>query len=119
MKSPPPAPPVVPEHRAEMAQPEPTYDTQREQSDRQRRHAEPAYQDGSYGFGSRADPMDIDMDNRRNVTGSGYDHRVDHRRPSWRDNSSYGARNDGYRNRDPRSLYSDDLYRQGRGRGYR
>ncbi|KAM0800017.1 hypothetical protein BDR22DRAFT_274493 [Usnea florida] len=42
--------------------PAPSYDTQREQSDRNRRRAEPEFQDGSYGFDAREDVMDVDMD---------------------------------------------------------
>lgn len=42
--------------------PAPSYDTQREQSDRNRRRAEPEFQDGSYGFDAREDVMDLDMD---------------------------------------------------------
>lgn len=42
--------------------PAPSYDTQREQSDRNRRRADPEFQDGSYGFDAREDVMDVDMD---------------------------------------------------------
>lgn len=42
--------------------PAPSYDTQREQSDRNRRRADPEFQDGSYGFDAREDTMDVDMD---------------------------------------------------------
>ncbi|CAD6579573.1 MAG: hypothetical protein ASARMPRED_009185 [Alectoria sarmentosa] len=42
--------------------PAPSYDTQREQSDRNRRRADPEFQDGSYGFVAREDVMDVDMD---------------------------------------------------------
>lgn len=42
--------------------PAPSYDTQREQSDRNRRRADPEFQDGSYGFDAREDIMDVDMD---------------------------------------------------------
>lgn len=42
--------------------PAPSYDTQREQSDRNRRRADPEFQDGSYGFDAREDVMDVEMD---------------------------------------------------------
>lgn len=42
--------------------PAPSYDTQREQSDRNRRRADPEFQDGSYGFDAKEDVMDVDMD---------------------------------------------------------
>ncbi|KAL9073746.1 MAG: hypothetical protein Q9161_002784 [Pseudevernia consocians] len=42
--------------------PAPSYNTQREQSDRNRRRADPEFQDGSYGFDAREDVMDVDMD---------------------------------------------------------
>lgn len=42
--------------------PAPSYDIQREQSDRNRRRADPEFQDGSYGFDAREDIMDVDMD---------------------------------------------------------
>ena len=41
--------------------PAPSYDTQREQSDRNRRRADPEFQDGSYGFDAREDAMDMDV----------------------------------------------------------
>ena len=42
--------------------PAPSYDTQREQSDRNRKRADPEFQDGSYGFDAREDVMDVDLD---------------------------------------------------------
>ena len=42
--------------------PAPSYDIQREQSDRNRRRADPEFQDGSYGFDAREDVMDVDVD---------------------------------------------------------
>ena len=45
--------------------PAPSYDAQREQSDRNRRRADPEFQDGSYGFDVREDVMDVDMDAAR------------------------------------------------------
>lgn len=84
---------------------EPSYDTQREQSDRSRRRAEPEFQDGSYGFEPKIDRMDIDIDAGRND-----------RQKDPREND--GARGRGI-GRDDRRLYSDDLYRRPRGRGYR
>lgn len=86
------------------------YDSQREQYDRNRRRADPEFQDGSYGFDTKkADDMDVDMDDRNN-----------NRRDNWRgnrrdgDRSRNGGRGDGYR-----PLYSDNLYPRPRGRGFR
>ncbi|KAL8790786.1 MAG: hypothetical protein Q9213_000410 [Squamulea squamosa] len=82
-----------------------TYNQQREQSNQSRRRAEPQLQDGSYGFEAKDDHMEVDNDNRRD---------------SYRDGSSHFGRG---RNVGPpraeRPLYSDDLYRRPRGRGYR
>ena len=119
VKSPPSAPVAAPEEPMEVARPEPSYSAQREDIDRQRRNAEPTYQDGRYGFGRREDAMDVDMDDRRNDGRQSYDRRIDDRRSAWRDNGRYGGRGDGYRGSGSRPLYSDDLYRRGRGRGYR
>ena len=41
---------------------EPSYNIQREQSDRNRRRADPEFQDGSYGFDAKEDQIDVDMD---------------------------------------------------------
>ena len=103
----------------EITQPEPSYNTQREDLDRQRRNAEPTYQDGRYGFSHREDAMDVDMVDRRIDGRQSYDRRIDDRRNAWRDSGRYGGRGDGYRGNGNRPLYSDDLYRRGRGRGYR
>lgn len=80
------------------------YNKQREQSDRSRRRAEPELQDGSYGFEAKEDRMEVDGDR--------HDSYRDSRRASGR------GRNVGAP-RDERPLYSDDLYRRPRGRGYR
>ena len=82
-----------------------TYDHQREQSDLSRRRAEPEIQDGSYGFESRDERMDVDMDDRRDT---------------WRNDprENERARNVA-RTRDERRLYSDDLYPRHRGRVFR
>ena len=82
-----------------------SYDSQREQSDRVRRRADPEFQDGSYGFESNHDRMDVDVDDGRN--GWQKDPRENER-----------ARGTGF-GRDDRRLYSDDLYRRPRGQGYR
>ncbi|KAI9872604.1 MAG: hypothetical protein M1830_001421 [Pleopsidium flavum] len=83
----------------------PSYDGQRELSDRNRRRAEPELQDGSYGFNSNHDRMDLEMDDR-----------VDGRRDDRR-NSQRGR--DYERSRDDRGLYSDDIVPRPRGRGFR
>lgn len=81
------------------------YDHQREQSDLNRRRAEPEIQDGSYGFESRDERMDVDTDNRRD---------------SWRNDQRENERlRNVARTRDERRLYSDDLYPRHRGRVFR
>lgn len=81
------------------------YDHQREQSDLNRRRAEPEIQDGSYGFESRDERIDIDMDDRRD---------------NWRNDQRENERpRNVVRIRDERRLYSDDLYPRHRGRVYR
>lgn len=93
--------------RAELSRPDSVYNTQREQSDRSRRRADPEFQDGSYGFDSSFDRMDVDVDDRRD---------------NWHSDQREGLR-DGERvrggGREDRRLYSDDLYQRPRGRGYR
>ena len=82
-----------------------TYDVQREQSDLNRRRAEPEIQDGSYGFESRDEHMDVDVDNHRN---------------NWRNDPRENERSKNViRGRDERRLYSDDLYPRQRGRVFR
>ncbi|KAL8728346.1 MAG: hypothetical protein Q9166_005489 [cf. Caloplaca sp. 2 TL-2023] len=82
-----------------------SYDKQREQSDRSRRRAEPELQDGSYGFEGKEDRMEVDNDDRRD---------------SYRDAPRhFGRGRDFAAPREERRLYSDDLYRRPRGRGYR
>ena len=110
--TPTPAPSIPSEPRAariDPPHPEPSYDVQREQSDRRRR-AEPEFQDGSYGFDSKDDRMDVDMDDRPNSWQSA---RKDNVR--GRDDRHRGYNG---RGRDNRRLYSDDLYPP-RGRGFR
>ncbi|KAL8723747.1 MAG: hypothetical protein Q9225_000042 [Loekoesia sp. 1 TL-2023] len=82
-----------------------SYDKQREQSDRNRRRAEPEFQDGSYGFEAREDRMEVDNDDRRNLY--------------YNRERQYGRGRDMERPREQRRLYSDDLYPRPRGRGFR
>lgn len=89
----------------DLFRPKPTYDGPREVSDRNRRRAEPEFQDGRYGFNSADDRMDVAMDDER-------DRRGDDRRDSGR-MRDYG------RDRDDRGLYSDDMVPRPRGRGFR
>ena len=91
--------------RPVVARAEPSYDSQREQMDRNRRRAEPELQDGSYGFEAKEDKMDVQMDDRHEIR---REERIDAGR----------GRNSG-RGRDDRGLYSDDLYPRRRGRGFR
>ncbi|KAL8701163.1 MAG: hypothetical protein Q9201_005053 [Fulgogasparrea decipioides] len=90
--------------RVDLTNEENAYDRQREQFDRNRRRAEPEFQDGSFGFEVKEDRMEVDNE----------DHRAsapDRPRPVARD------RDEG-RLREERRLYSDDMYRP-RGRAYR
>lgn len=81
------------------------YDKLREQSDRSRRRAEPELQDGRYGFEAKEDRMEVDNEDRRD---------------SYRDGPrNFGRGRDVGPPREERRLYSDDLYRRPRGRGYR
>ncbi|KAL8835702.1 MAG: hypothetical protein Q9170_003204 [Blastenia crenularia] len=91
--------------RSELTYEEDSYSKQREQSDRNRRRAEPEFQDGSYGFEAKGDRMDVDNDDRRGI----YNDRQRH----------YGRGRDMGRPREDRRLYSDDLYPRPRGRGFR
>ncbi|KAL9123560.1 MAG: hypothetical protein Q9217_007017, partial [Psora testacea] len=114
----------------------PSYDSQREQTDRNRRRANPEIQDGSYGFENKEERMDVDAeapppaprgDNRRDERRDTYrddrgPHRGDARYDAPRDvgRSGYYDRGwDGGRPRDDRRLYSDGLYSRPRGRDYR
>lgn len=95
--------------RADLSRPDSVYNAQREQTDRSRRRADPEFQDGSYGFDSSYDRMDVDADDRRD---------------SWHNDQREGLREgerarSGGLGREGRRLYSDDLYRRPRGRGYR
>ncbi|KAI4288356.1 MAG: hypothetical protein L6R35_002385 [Caloplaca aegaea] len=85
--------------RVDLTYEENSYATQREQSDRSRRLAQPEFQDGSYGFEHKEDGMEVDKDNDRP--------------------RQYGHMRGGGRPREERRLYSDDLYPRSRGRGYR
>ncbi|MCJ1339158.1 hypothetical protein MMC09_004447 [Bachmanniomyces sp. S44760] len=94
-------------NRPDVSHAEPAYDYQRdrEQSDRNRRRADPELQDGSYGFGTNHDEMDVEMDDSRETRNNG--------------RGSYLRSRDPGRGGHDRGLYSDDLYRGPRGRGYR
>ncbi|KAI4211638.1 MAG: hypothetical protein LQ351_005541 [Letrouitia transgressa] len=91
--------------RVDLTKTEPKYDAQREQTDRNRRRAEPEYQDGRYGFESKGDRMDVDIEDRHSF-----------RRDEPR---NYGRSRDFVRPRDERRLYSDDVHTRPRGRGFR
>ena len=96
--------------RKDVATVEPSYDIQREQSDRNRRRADPEIQDGSYGFEPKDDQMDVDKEDHRHTWPDAPKNAARGRNSGWR---GYGARG-----RDDRRLYSDDLYPP-RGRGFR
>ena len=125
-------------------EPNTSYDSQREKSDRQKR-AEPEVQDGSYGFAAKEDEMEVDNEilgvekpennhrraefrrphiDRRDIRDR--DHRVD-RRDSRYDSPRDGGRGRPYFDREreggrPRNdyrLHSDDMYPRPRGRGFR
>ncbi|KAL8943988.1 MAG: hypothetical protein Q9216_000697 [Gyalolechia sp. 2 TL-2023] len=93
--------------RTDLTYEENSYSKQREQSDRNRRRAEPEFQDGSYGFEKKEDRMEVDGDDRRRF----YNDRQ----------RQYGrGRDSGRPGESERRLYSDDLYsRLPRGRGFR
>ncbi|KAL9631955.1 MAG: hypothetical protein Q9204_003995 [Flavoplaca sp. TL-2023a] len=92
-------------NRIDLTREENAYSKQREQSDRSRRRAEPELQDGSYGFEAKEEQMEVDHDDRRD---------------SYRDGPRESGRGrDVAMSRDERPLYSDNLYRRPRGRGYR
>ena len=103
-----PAPKLAVEPRIphiDLTRKESPYDRQREEYDRNRRRAEPEFQDGSYGFEAKSDRMDVDVDDRRDT---------------WQDNRRDEGRNRDFgRERDDRRLYSDNLYSRPRGRGFR
>ncbi|KAI4172286.1 MAG: hypothetical protein LQ348_006805 [Seirophora lacunosa] len=88
--------------RVDLTYEENSYATQREQSDRSRRLAQPEFQDGSYGFEQKEDGMEVDNEGSYN----------DRPRP-------YGHGRGVGRPKEERRLYSDDLYPRSRGRGYR
>ena len=90
--------------RPEPVRSDPAYDSQREQSDRNRRRADPEFQDGSFGFESRDDRMDVDVDIRRDA---------------WRVGQELNDRARDSRVQNDRRLYSDNLYPRPRGRGFR
>lgn len=98
-----PTEPRVPQ--VDLTRTESPYDRQREQYDRNRRQAEPEFQDGSYGFETKSDEMDVDVEDRRDT---------------WQDKRRDDGRNRNLgRGRNDRSLYSDNLYSRPRGRGFR
>lgn len=85
--------------------PEPAYNSQREQSDRSKRRADPELQDGSYGFDTKQDRMDVDAEDRHE---------------NWHNAQRETERaRDGGRDQNFRRLYSDDIYHRPRERGYR
>lgn len=90
--------------RPETVQLGPTYDSQREQSDRNRRRADPEFQDGSFGFQPRDGQTDVDMDDHREARQAGREENA-----RARDSRLYNDRR----------LYSDNLYSRPRGRGFR
>ncbi|KAL8715097.1 MAG: hypothetical protein Q9220_001054 [cf. Caloplaca sp. 1 TL-2023] len=91
--------------RIDLTREEDSYAKDREQSDRNRRRADPEFQDGSYGFGVKEDQMEVDNADR----GDSYQDRP----------RQFGRGRDMGRPRDERRLYSDDLYPHSRGRGFR
>ena len=95
--------------RVDLTYEEDSYSKQREQSDRNRRRAEPEIQDGSFGFEKKEDHMEIDNDDRRD----------DRRNFHYNRERHYGRGRDMDRPREQRRLYSDDLYPRPRGRGFR
>ena len=122
--------------RLDTVDPPPSYGTPRGYSDRNARRADPEFQDGSYGFDTREESMDVDMDtnrdnrgddvrnDRRNYVGEEYQDRGrgsafnrgrDTRREERPD---LGRGRDGGRERDNRGLYSDSLYSRPRARGF-
>ena len=118
--------------RIDLKRSESSYNSQREESDRNRRRADPDYQDGSYGFEPKEDRMDVDIDVARETPRNdrGIEHREE-RRDDRRD-ARYSARKDmgrgrsyfdrdsnGGQSRNNQTLYSDDLYPRPRGRGFR
>lgn len=132
----------VPLARSEPSEPvandvAPTYDSQREETDRSRRKADPEIQDGRYGFGEDDVQMEIDEEvlpptakeePKRSVRGNAYEddrHRVGRnaRYDAPRDpgRSGYYERgwDSGRRPRDERPAYTDNFYSRPRGRGYR
>lgn len=90
--------------RPEPVRSDPTYDSQREQSDRNRRRADPEFQDGSFGFQPRDDQVDVDMDDRRDA---------------WHAGREENEKARDSRLHSDRRLYSDNLYSRPRGRGFR
>ena len=119
-----------------------SHNSRREQSDRQRR-ANPEFQDGSYGFGTKEDEMDVDTEVLGTENASTHDLRPKYSQPNDnpRDNRDHNYRDDrrsigysgprdsgrgrsyydraGGRPRDDYRLHSDDLYPRPRGRGFR
>lgn len=139
--------PIEPkEMRIDLTRTEPptTSNTERAQSDRQRR-ADPEIQDGSYGFEAKQDEMDVDTevlgannngidnarhdfsrlrnDRRENRDRDRRDDRRDARydapRDGGRGRSYFDMDREGGRARDNYRLHSDDMYPRPRGRGFR
>jgi hypothetical protein len=77
--------------------------------ERNGRRAAPEIQDGSYGFESKNDRMDYDME-------VSWEDRRDSRQDRPRDS---GRGRDGGQDRNGRGLYSDQIYSRQRGRDYR
>ena len=102
--------------RPDLIRSESSYNSQREQSDRDRRRAEPEFQDGSYGFEVKDDEMDVDLDHRRDMA---RDTGRNNRRGAGRGRDGGSGRDVGNGGRVDRGLYSDDLYPRPRGRGIR
>ncbi|KAL9104740.1 MAG: hypothetical protein Q9163_000352 [Psora crenata] len=123
-------------------EPSPSYDRQREQSDRNRRKVHPEIQDGGHGFGNKEDRMDVDSEapssappsappsaprgderphERRDIYhDERRPHRSDARYDPPRDRGGYYDMGwAGNRRLDERRLYSDGLYPRPRDHGYR
>ena len=114
-----------------------SYEEPRGYSDRKAKRADPEFQDGSYGFSTKEENMDVEMEDGRDARLD--EAREDHRelRRDTYHNSGRGpgismgnesrrderpdlgqGRFDG-RPRDTRGLYSDGFYRRPRGEMYR
>ena len=103
------------------------YDDKREQADRNRRKAEPDYQDGSYGFEAKDNEMEVDSEAPVPLGATPSAPRQPNREYDRRDGRygppprTYGTRYDerdrGYgRPRDDRRLYGDNMFSRNGGR---